>query len=369
MAAITIPAALSGQSVDDAVRTLAAHVPEWVAARTNVTVQCTNRSQTKEVEFAPACRAFARELQRAGYPSAPGGAAITLTLSESVTGKLLVAHMDSPDGAKVAIAAWNAGTAQPQDTSGRVRVDRTVLFESSTPILDFAVLQDGAKLAVLEPAAVALYARTPAGWELMRRDLLSLGKPLPREVRGRLIARSESGLAAYLPGTVCTTNDAASVPFACNVAETPWSVSAGVQARWVTYRNYLQSEIGAAYTISAVSADRYLMTSLEGPLRLAGARGELVATAAGYGSDAAAVEANCGTFAVATRASDATDPDHLMVLDLSGARFEPAGAALSTPGPVTALWPSDHRTEAHAVVRNAGTGVYEASRVAIRCTR
>src|SRR3982751_1109588 len=231
---------LSGQTTDEVVRTLAPHVMEWFPARPTVALECTNRSQVKEPEFAPVCRGFSRELQRLGLQTGPGGTVVSVTASESSAGKLLVIRAISGSGEKVAISPWSLSPETPQ-TGRRVTLDRTLLVESSTPVLDYAVLQDGAAIALLEPAAVTLYARTPAGWELTRRELLPITKPAPRDPRGRLIAVSATLLTAYLPGAVCTSENPAARPFNCTGAESGWNVAAGVPVRWANGRNFLKS--------------------------------------------------------------------------------------------------------------------------------
>jgi hypothetical protein len=265
------------------------------------------------------------------------------------------------------MTSWAAPAAPATGGSaGAVHIERAVLLESANPALDFAVLKDGAAIAVLEPTAVAVYNKTATGWEVVRREVLPVTKPVARDPRGRLMV-SGTAATAYVPGSVCTSEELGSRPFSCTNAETGWSIAPGVTARWVAGRNFLQTEAGMAYTAESVATDRLLVTSVDGALRLTGVRGESVTAVAGYGSDAAVVEQPCGTFAIATRGGDAAEGDQLIPVNVRESRVENAGAALSVPGPVTALWPSDTRTDAHAVVRNANSGIYEASRVAVQC--
>src|SRR5690348_15272282 len=70
-------------NIDEMVRPLAARVPEWLPARTAITVQCVNRSQAKETDFTPVCRAFSREVQRQGFPLGAHDLPITFTASEN----------------------------------------------------------------------------------------------------------------------------------------------------------------------------------------------------------------------------------------------------------------------------------------------
>jgi hypothetical protein len=230
------------------------------------------------------------------------------------------------------------------------------------------MLRDGTVVAVLEPSAVALYERRTAGWDLSRRELLPVMKPAARDPRARL-AVNGAAVTAYIPGMTCVSQEIGTQPFSCQSGESNWPVVPGLAAHWVTNRNYVQTDFGTAYTAASVAPDRIAWTALDGTLRLASTRGEAITAMTGYGSDAAAVESPCGTFVVTTKAGDATDSDQLIPLDVRNSRFEQAGAALPVPGPVTVLWPAEVRTEAHAVVRNANSGAYEISRVAIQCVQ
>ena len=51
------------------------------------------------------------------------------------------------------------------------------------------------------------------------------------------------------------------------------------------------------------------------------------------------------------------------------ARPTPASDPLPLPGPVTALWPAETRSQATLVVHNLQTGEYEASRLGLACTQ
>jgi hypothetical protein len=350
------------------IRALVPQVAEWFPSRSTITVECTNRSQAKEAEFAPICRGFSRELQRMGLQPGPAASVVSLTASESATGMLITARTVSGQRPRVAIAPWSM-SQQTRQSAWRVTVERTPLLDSPTPVLDFALVADGSAIVMLEPAAVSVYGKTPAGWELTHRELLPVGKPPLRDPRGRLISKGAMSFTAYLPGAACTSADVRSQPFTCNDADAGWAAVPGVQVRWAPGRNYLQRENTSAYTISAPAPDRLLVSTLEGPLRLEGSHGEQLGVFAGFGSDVTAIEAPCGVFVMVTRAGDTADPDQVTAMDLRSGRMEAASPGLALPGPVTALWPSDDRTEAHAIVRNAGTGAYEVSRLAIHCAQ
>lgn len=365
-AAVSAPSSLRAQTAEDVIRALAPQVAEWFPSRAMVSVECNNRSQAKDAEFVPICRGIQTELPRLGLQAGPAGNTVTLTASESAAGKLVSARAVSGDRLRVAITPWST-TVQPSKSAGRVRIERTPLIESPAPVLDFAVFNEGSTIAVLEPAAVSTYTRTPAGWELTHRELLPLTKLPSRDPRGRLLLTSGTAVAAYLPGNACASQDVSTQPFTCNGGESAWTAAPGVQVRWAPGRNFVQWENANAYTVAAVAPDRLLVSSVEGPLRLQGSRGEQLGSFAGFGSDVASVQLPCGAFAIVTRAGDGADADELTAVDVRSGRMEPAGPALALPGPVTALWPSGDGTEVHAVVRNAGTGVYEVSRIAIHC--
>ena len=89
---------------------------------------------------------------------------------------------------------------------------------------------------------------------------------------------------------------------------------------------------------------------------------------AAWGGDIAGAEARCGSGrqVLATRPSDASEPDAVEAWDVSAGQAVSLGPPLGFPGPVTALWPAGANTAA-AVVRDPDTGRYAAYTVAIGC--
>src|SRR5687767_4194827 len=135
-------------------------------------------------------RALGKSASTAGQPE------FRITISENVRGFLLVGQLDD----KVAIVPF---TPAPPPTAARgVTLKRVVIREQAIPVLDFALLDSGAALVVLEPGRVALYGRDGGNWKPSHAAVLNLARPMPRDPRGKIESTAPE-FRASLPGTAC----------------------------------------------------------------------------------------------------------------------------------------------------------------------
>jgi hypothetical protein len=198
------------QTVEDAALTLARRISR-IAVPGSLQLAVENRSSLSTA-YADRIRAV---LERELKPSQTG-AALTVTISESLAGPLLVASVGSGDSAQVAIERFAA------DAPGGFPavLDLRPVLKQQGPVLDFAF--DGGTLFVLEPDRVV------AGGET-----LQLSSPPSRDPRGRLFVR-DGAILAHLTGTTCSGTGA----LTCGPPKT-WREN-GIEVGW--NRNRLTSD-------------------------------------------------------------------------------------------------------------------------------
>ena len=234
----------------------------------------------------------------------PAGApVISVYISDSASGLLLIATSDCENSPCVAMERFRPEAAKPRGTLAL----RPVITQPA-PVLDFAIT--GGLLAVLQVDRVALYKREGNGWRSAGALPFTPTAPMPRDPRGRLMVRADE-YEIRLPGSTCRGTAAIS----CTADESPWA-DGEIQLAFKARRNVLVMPPGMS------------------------------------GEDFAQVSSECGV-ATLTISGNSLEASGASPLDLTGA-------------PV-ALWSSETPTEASLVVWKPSTREYEASRVAIRC--
>ena len=134
---------------------------------------------------------------------------------------------------------------------------------------------------------------------------------------------------------------------------------------WVNGRNVLESE--GVRTAAFYNEAGGWFASSDG--KIENRAGEAVAGTAGWGSDLAALESSCGPqrYVIAASAGDSSDRDQVQAFSIADDQPAVASAPLPLAGAVTALWPAERPGHVTLVIRNAKTGNYEASRLALAC--
>jgi len=312
-----------GQPVDEAARTLAKKVAARLEASEAARVTGHNLTALPAAELSKAQTAFTRGLRRTGKTIVE----ITLTISESANGLLLIAETKRGSDSLVDMTTFEPTAAKPA-TASRPVIQKTLLWEQDDPVLDLVIR--GEQMWVLEPGSLVHYKRdSGAGVGKWQRDEShSVVGGNVRDPRGQI---GESEQATLLgPG---------------NTFPGPADGGPAYYTR-VHWRNY------------------DLATEPDGLVHIYDAGKQQVATIDNWGSDLAATA--CGV--LATGPGDAgASADAVTAWELVDRRPRRISESLEFPGPVTALWPRPEG--ALAVVRDAATKKYAAYLLTLDCGR
>ncbi len=345
-AAAAQPPPETSQPMTEAAAQLASRTSSLLPRRPTVSLEQQNLSGLSEREWLSFRSLFEAELRRAGVEisSAPSAEPrLRITLSDNARGLLFVAEVISPDNRQIAMLPWSKPAATEEKP--RVSFTKRLLWTQPEPILD-VLLSDPNTMLVLSPSKVTGFRFAAANWTLSATASLVLPRPIPRDPRGRIESTS-GGFRAYLPGATCTGAFQPDLKVTCEAGNETWP---DAQVRWISGRNLLESDAvkGPFYS----TANRVFMM----------ADGRTTAPEA-WGSDIASVQNTCGAAVIAT--STSTDRDSVQAYQ----NGTPVSDALPSPGPITALWPSETSGEVTLVVHNLQTGNYEASRLGLACSQ
>jgi hypothetical protein len=346
----------NAQDLDSAARELARKIAG--TGRRDVALTVRNSSSLSEADVARVSGVLETELgvrtPRPGIERVP----LSVTLSENVQSYLWVAQVQQ-DVVMLSVPRPN----EPAAASARLSIQKRLLWEQEKPILDAGMSES--LLLVLDPTSVSFYRER----QLTQSLPIQSARPMPRDMRGRLIIDRDS-FRAFLPGIVCSGSIRPAPAMACVESAGPWPLDGGSGAELAAGRNYFTEPRLPAFYSSATVTGKRLVAGVDGRTRVYDGTLREIGQVSGWGSDIAAVE-GCGSerHALATRPSEASEPDAIQMYDVA----ERGGVAVSEPatfpGPVVALWPSGRTGEAVAIARSAETGRYAAYSLAIICDR
>lgn len=357
-----------------------------------------NLSAASSFDFQQGCSAFSAELASEGMTIPPANsqqaaATVHLALSSNFQGFVWVADVTEASAHQIffsSVVPSAAAVALP--AAPQLTLQKIFLLSSPDPILDAEILPPSsaggpATLLVLQPERVALFTQANGAWQKQSDGEIDLGRPRPRDLRGRL-QQSQNGLQAALPGIACdislnlSSQLNPSVTASCKPADAPWAVSGEMnlsptllaqpsqQTNLFTSAALpgLQFESLAEFEPTQTASPsndfvplKVLATFLDGRALLFEGSATPVATFSGWGSDIAALWSSTRQRwpILVTRDGDWTEPDAIQAFDVVDREAVPVSAPLEFDGPVTALW-SEGENEALAVSRNLKTGLYEA---------
>ena len=265
---------------------------------------------------------------------------------------------------------------------------RTLVWEQDEPVLDLAEVDSSAWL-VLSPSNVSLVGRptqsgpAPEAPARVEQSIpLPLTRPWPRDPRGRLMFGPGGSFDADLPGARCHGGFQPNLTLDCQDAGDPSPAGAGfARAAFGVGRNFFAGQSTASdgegrqtppfFSVAQVpgaGGALRVFAGLDGRVRVA-SNGREIAAFDGWGSDVAAVRADCAHrwLVLADAAGGSTEPDAVRAYEM--ARSEPVAVspAVEFAGPITALWSEGDGSSALAVSRNLRTGRYEAYRLWVSC--
>lgn len=401
--------------------TIFAHAADWNAAEQQlarkivavtgpgtaaVTVENRSSLGRRESEAVQNGMRFALEQLGVRFAEADQAAAsVTILLSENPTSYVWVAQIRQGEGdAAVAmvVVPRPGGTPAVHDSMPMV-LRRSLLWSQDDPILDVAVLEEGAtptRIVVLDPAKISLYRWQGSQWQTEQVMEIPHARPWPRDVRGRLVAAKDHLMEVYLPGVSCHSAGGNLLSLNCRDSEDPWplvandisgnsaplsgSTGGGSIAPQFAFfaptRNFFTGVLSPGlgkgvstpsfYSAAALPRGKYtlwLLAGTDGQVHMVDGASDRIARLE-WGSDLAMVKTSCGAgWQVLSTAAGGRSGDSVRAYEIPDRDPVAASAALDFAGKITALWTESRGDTAVAVTKNTETGRYEAFRMAMAC--
>jgi len=335
-------------------------------------------------------------------------ATVTISLSENASSYVWVAqvHVGSDAGSVVMVSAPRAEGASASRDSVPMTLRKIPLFAGENPILDVLVLEENAaptRIVVLEAEKITLYRMQNGKWQQEQSSEIAHARPWPRDLRGRLIPRSDHLLDVYMPGVFCRAGSGFSLALTCRESDDPWPLvgggggmaafpSAGLSNGATTLvpqlgsffaptRNFFTGALTPGigkfttvpkfYSAAVLPREKYslwLFAAVDGQLHMVDGISDQ-ATRLPWGSDLAGIKTACGAGwqVLATAASE--NADGVRVYEFPDRDPVAVSAPLELSGSVTAMWTEPRGDSAVVVVNDGDTGSYEAFRVAVACSQ
>lgn len=373
-APVATPAQTSATDLNSAARELARKTTALAGRGDAVAVTWRDVSSLGSAALAQARGAFESALREAGGRLSDGvpAAEAQITLSENQSEYLLVEEIHKGEERQVWISGWSREAAPGGAAGSGVMLETRLVWEQKEPMLDMAL--NGDAMAVLSGSSLARFNRVNGQWIIRDTTPVPAVRPWPRDLRGQI--RWNGTLQANLPGVACAESGDSIL---CRASEEPWllgSTRLQLSAALAPGRNYFAAPAGARKTVppfySAAAADDggrtvWVLATVDGGAQIFDAALDPVGPAGNWGSDIAGADVRCGgrSVVLATRPGDGHVPDAVRAYAIVNRAVLPLGAPAELPGPVTALWPSG--SGATAIVKNSGTGTYQAFAVTVAC--
>jgi len=379
-----------------------------------VTVTVENRSSLAKKDVDAIGGLLLVELEALGARAAKpeqAAAVVAVWLSENPRWYVWVAeiHQGGGEASVVMVSMPHGDESGFEREAMPVSLRKIPLWEQEDRILDVLVLEEDTAprhIAVLDGGKVAIYRLKNGKWQLEQSMAVTHGRPWPRDLRGRVMAAKDHLLDVYLPGVFCKSTT--SLPLALNCRETddPWPLmgplagtsagslssfagGAAVQPLGAFYsatRNFFTGALTPGvgelttvekfYSVAPLPRGKYvlwLFAGTDGEIHLVDGMTDQTAKL-GWGSDIASLKTACGAgwqvlAASAGERGRENGADSVRAYEIADRDPVPVSAGLDFSGGITALWTEAKGDGAIAVVRNFGTGEYEAFRLATDCSR
>ncbi len=394
-------------------RQLAAKIVSRTGARATLALTVRNASSLRADEAAEVRRALAAELRHQGVrlvalqqSSGKAPDRVLVTLSENARGYLWVAQIERPPEKNETPEVIMLETLRPQSglpTRAPVSLVfvKALVWQQDEPILDLAAVGSaGAASLVLSPSKVSLVmppSQAGAASEASARTEQSIpllySGPWPRDPRGRLAFESEGSFETYLPGAKCHGTLQPALTLDCQDADAGWPVATGIaRATFAARRNFFAGQLTTSegeaslggeanlgedrqvppfFSVAGVPGTTgtvWVFDGVDGRVRVVG-NGREIAAFEGWGSDVAAIRADCAHrwLVLADSAHERSEPDAVRAYEIGHAEPVAVGPAVEFSGPIAALWSEGDGGSALAVSRSLETGRYEAYRLTVSC--
>lgn len=319
---------------------------------------------------------------------------VAISLSENVTSYVWVAQVQRT-GSEMAVAMVQiprgAGVSSTRE-SVPLTLRKSLLWSQAEPILDVAVLEENARLAVLSPERVSVYRIRGGGSQLETSAQISHPRAWPRDLRGRILATKDHLLDVYLPGVVCHSSAIGTFSLNCQQESVAWplmiagpgAAGPGSQAMVGAYfepsRDFFTGVETAPggwlkivpqfYSAALISRDKdvvWLFAAVDGRVHMVEGTMDRL-TNLKWGSDFTAIRTSCGAgWQVLATSPAESATDSVRAYEIPERDPVPVSEAVDFSGPISALWTEARGDSAVAVMKNTETGNYEAFRLAVAC--
>jgi hypothetical protein len=370
-----------------------AQLAEKIVALTGpgvVALEVTNRSSMNPSEVEQIRRGLIASLATSGVrilEAEQAAATVHVTLSESLQNYVWVAEIQqgTNDSSIAILAMPRPDSAINRQSGPPLTLHAAQLVSQPEPILDVAILEGNPRrMLVLGESAVTVYEFKDGHWLPGLPLAIDHDRPLPRDVRGRIVLRKDHLFDTYLPGLVCRSTNASPLALNCSRSDDPWPLQTedfGVSGFFAPARNFFtgallpglgqQKSAPAFYSVVALPRANYalwIFAGVDGQLHLLDGVNHQVVANLHWGNDLAGVHAACRPDwqVLATSAGSATN-DSVQAFEFADREPVVVSPALQLNGNITALWTARTGDSATAVFRDSETGSYEAVQLTLTC--
>ena len=355
-----------------------------------VALDVINRSSLSRGDVEEVRRGLLTELGSLGVRSVnadQAAASVQITLSENLQNYVWVAeiHLGSNEGSVVMVATPRPSLAAEEHPVAALMIQKTLLWTDENRILDVALVNSSPQyMIVLEPESVVLFKFQNGRAQQEQSLPVSHSHPWPRDLRGRLILRKDHLFDAYLPGVFCRSSTITPLALNCYESDDPWPLGtdqSGLSAFFTPSRNFFtgalspgiekQTTVKAFYSAAVLPRDKYklwIFATVDGQVHLLDGVTDQTAARVNWGSDIASVRSGCGLgWQVLVTGSGGGGAETVRAFEIADREPIAMGQPAEFSGEITALWSDSDGTGAIAVLKNSGTGKYEAYRLSIIC--
>ena len=311
-------------------------------------------------------------------------ATVQVTLSENLQEYVWVAeiHEGNNESSVAMVTAPRAGLAVVEHPAIALTIRKALLWTDENRILDVAQVNGSPQhMIVLETESVELLKFQDGRWQKEQSLPVSHAHPWPRDLRGRLVLRSDHLFDAYLPGVFCRSATSAPLALNCYESDDPWPLGSGQSAFFAPARDFFtgalspgiekQTTVKAFYSAAVLPRDKYklwIFSTVDGQVHLLDGVSDQTVAKLDWGSDIASVRSGCGVgWQVLVTGNEDGASDSVRAFEIADREPVVVSQAAEFNGRVTALWSDADGTGAIAISQNSETGKYEAYRLSIAC--
>lgn len=415
LSTVFLPSLLFASNLGDTARQLADRIASATGPG-SIALDVTNRSSLDERSVREVRSALQAELRAQGVRIVAADQAVgtvNIVLSESLREYVWTAEIAiGTDQPRVVFASAPRSDNGSLAAALPIMLKKTLLFTQEQPILDAALMDSSeaarasgalsasSRLLVLDATRVAGYHWQSGHWESETSLPIIAPRPLPRDLRGRLILSRDHLFDAYLPGTFCRSGAATPLTITCSASDDPWPLisspitshspadeggSGTIRAFYAPTRNFFTgalspgigkiSTVPSFYSAAALPRGGYTLwavAAVDGSVHVIDGITDQAIRGAHWGSDIAAVESGCG-HGIQLLVSGVVDASHgayrdsLRAFEIPDREPVAVSVPLEFDGPITALWSDATGMSATAIVKREDTGWYEANRITVTC--